>query len=118
MTSAELAEPVGVLDRREMAADEVRAALGLDLDDPPVLERELEVRIICARLSGRLERSVPLGPPGIRRDEDLLGRHVGDVVDTAGGAEAGAAPVCARQEADGEVGSRPGGTGARRAAAP
>src|SRR5438477_6672787 len=38
----ELAEPVGVLDHVELTADEVRALLGSDTDDPPILERELE----------------------------------------------------------------------------
>ena len=34
----ELAEPVGVLDARDLRPDELRAGLGIDVDDPPVLE--------------------------------------------------------------------------------
>src|SRR4051812_6563526 len=103
----ELAEPIGVLDPGEVAADDVRAALGLDSDDPPVLECELE---LTDQLPGEAEwharAQCPLGAPRIRCGEDLLGRHVRDVLDATGGVEAGAAPARARQQADGEVGSR------------
>ena len=38
----ELTEPIGVLVRRKLAADEVRPLLGVDPHDPAVLEGELE----------------------------------------------------------------------------
>src|SRR5207302_5910701 len=37
-----LAEPVGIFDRLELAADEVRTALRLDADGSALLERQLQ----------------------------------------------------------------------------
>jgi hypothetical protein len=100
----DLAEPVGVLVRRELAADEVRPLLGLDLDDPSVLEGELEPANDPAAKRERLARADrPLGAARVGRREDLLGRQVRDVIDAAGGAEAGAAPVRGREEPDREI---------------
>src|SRR3954454_3337229 len=114
----ELAEPVGVRDRGEMAADDVRARLGLDLDDPPVLEGELETPDeLPAEAEGHARTKGPFGPARVRRREDLLGRHVRDVVDARSGAKTGAAPARARKEADREVRPRdsvPEGVGPTR----
>src|SRR5262245_61584362 len=59
----ELAEAVGILDVRVMAADHVRTRLGVYVDDPPVLEHELEATDELptkAERHGRAKRS--LGP--------------------------------------------------------
>jgi hypothetical protein len=56
----ELAEPVGVLDRRELAADESPRRSRPRPDDSPVLERELEsADDLPSRQSGSVERIVP-----------------------------------------------------------
>src|SRR4051794_17971003 len=104
----ELAEPVGVLDVREVAADDVGARLGVDLHDPAVLEAEFEATdelTAEAERHARTNRSLRAARVG--GGEDLLGRHVGDVLDPGRCAEARAAPMRCRQQPDREVGARP-----------
>src|SRR5690242_15334337 len=93
----QLAEPVRVLAGLEMCADDVSARLGLDSDEPPVLEPELETADELAAVTERQSRAQrPLRPPRIGCREDLLGRHVRDVVDVVRGAETRACPARGR----------------------
>src|SRR5438067_8739705 len=88
----ELAKPVGVLDVREVAADDVGARLGVDVHDPALLEAEFEA---TDELPAEAERHAradrPLRAARVGGGEDLLGRHVRDVLDPGRSAEARAA---------------------------
>ena len=76
----DLAEPVGVLDRLEVAADELRTALRLDAHGSTVLERQLQTADDLAGERKRPRRADrPLRASRVGRGEDLLGRHVRDV---------------------------------------
>src|SRR4029077_3995192 len=94
-----------VLDPLELSAHDLRTRLGLDVDNSSVLERQLEAP---DELPGEAERHAraqfSLGATGVGSGEDLLGGHVGDVLDPGGRLEAGAAPVCGLKQADREVG--------------
>src|SRR5215471_5042830 len=77
---SELAEPVGVLHRRELAANEICTLLGIDPDDAAGLERELEAaNDLTVEHEGERRADRALGPTAVGSGEDLLGRHVRDV---------------------------------------
>src|SRR5205823_6707815 len=104
----ELTEPIGVLVRRKLAADEVRPLLRVDPDDPAVLEGELEPTEDLAVEGERLARADrPFGTPRVRSGEDLLRRQVRYVVDAAGGAEESASPARRGKQPDREIRAGP-----------
>jgi hypothetical protein len=80
-----LAEPVGVLDRLELAADDVGPRLGVDVDDLSALERQLEpAHDLPAQHERHRRTHRPVGAPAVGRGEDLLRRHVRDEGDPVG----------------------------------
>src|SRR6478609_9391512 len=95
-------------DRREVAADEVCAGLRLDTDGAALLEGELQSTYDLAREDKRERRTDrPLGAPRVGRSEDLLSRHVRDVVDPRGRIAAARHPARGGQEADGQIRAGP-----------
>jgi hypothetical protein len=104
----ELAEVGRACVARELGTHHLGATVGLDADDRACLEGQPqpfdELAVECER---QRRADGPLGATAVRRREDLLRRHVRDVLDPGGRTEGGGHPARRRKQADGEVGSRP-----------
>ena len=92
----------------QLAADDVLALVGVQLDDPPRLESHLQPfhdLSVERERTGRAHDS--LGPAAVGSGEDLFGGHVGDVGDAGRGHRLAPLPAGLGQEADGQIRAGP-----------
>ena len=112
----DLAEARSAFVHRDVRPHQLLALVGAHLDGAAALEAHLEAahdRALDLQRIGGADGA--LDAAGVRGREDLLGRHVRDVLDAARLVER-RLPAGVRMEADRQVGARARGSGARRSA--